>query len=134
MLAATYVTGRPAKSTPAGACAGVMTWASPATLVGRPVTVEADELADPDGEDEASVPDEERWVSDARGSVGEASPPAAPWSRRKPPSTNITTSATAAPIQSPGPGDGRATRPGARWEGSRAGGYAAPTGGAEGAA
>jgi hypothetical protein len=38
------VTGRPAKSTPEGACAGAVACAKPATFVGGPVTAGADEL------------------------------------------------------------------------------------------
>src|SRR3954463_9527291 len=99
MLAATYVTGRPAKSAPAGACAGAEACAKPATSAGGPVTVGVGELAVRDGEGEALVAaDEESSVLGRRAGVGEvaSAPPPVPWSRRKPPRTRTTTIATAA--------------------------------------
>src|SRR5215218_4675147 len=85
MLAATYVTGRPAKSTPAGPFAGAVACAKPATLVGGPVTVAVGELPVRDGDGEALVlADGESWAGGTSAGAGEvASPPPPPWSRRK---------------------------------------------------
>src|SRR5436190_19414632 len=81
MLAATYVTGRSAKSTPADAWEGAPTCAKPATLVGGPVTAGVGELADRDGEGEALVvADGEPCVAGTRAGVGDVASPPVPGS------------------------------------------------------